>query len=235
MARIWDKYVSDLDRQVYQASGFAGKRMGFGNRPAIVVIDVQYRTVGEDKPILESIKVWPTSCGDTAWKAVRNIKMLLDVARPKKIPVIYANVERASEFEVGRWKDKIPGMTDAIHRTQQKGVMNVEEVAPQPGDIMVSKRYASAFFGTPLMTFLNQLDVDTVVLTGCTTSGCVRATTIDAFSFAFKVAVPEDCVYDRGEVTHALNLFDINSKYADVIPAEEVKNYLLSLPERTTK
>lgn len=230
--RIWDAYNTDLDRKVYEASGFRGKRVGFGNRPAILVIDVQYRTVGEDKPILESIKVWPTSCGETAWKAVRKIQSLLGVAREKKVPILYANVERKSEFEVGRWKDKIPGLTDAIHRTEQRGVRNVEEIAPQPGDIVISKRYASAFFGTPLMTFLNQLDTDTLIITGCTTSGCVRATVLDAFSYAFRVIVPEDGVYDRGEVTHAINLFDINSKYGDVITTEEVIDYIRSLPER---
>lgn len=232
MSRIWDAYVSDLDRKVYEASGFRGKQVGFGNKPAVLVIDVQYRTVGEDKPILESIKTWPTSCGEVAWKAVRKIQSLLEVARGKKVPIIYANVERSSEFEVGRWKDKIPGLTAEIHRTGHSGTQVVEEVAPRPRDIIVSKRYASAFFGTPLMTYLNQLDVDTVVIMGCTTSGCVRATVIDAFSYAFKVVVPEDCVYDRGEVSHAVNLFDINSKYGDVITMEEVRDKIMSLPNK---
>jgi len=233
MERIWDEYNTDLDRHVYEASGFKGKRGGFGSKPAIMIIDVQYRTVGEDKPILESIKTWPTSCGERAWKAVRKIQSLLEVARKKKLPIIYANVERKDEFEVGRWKDKIPSMTNKIHRTEQIGVQNVAEIAPQTGDIVVSKRYASAFFGTPLMTFLNQLDADTVIITGCTTSGCVRATVLDAFSYAFKVVVPEEAVYDRGEVTHAINLFDINSKYGDVIPTNEVISYIKSLPKRT--
>ena len=82
------------------------------------------------------------------------------------------------------------------------------------------------------MVFLNQLDVDTLIITGCTTSGCVRATVLDAFSYAFKVIVPEDGVYDRGEVTHAINLFDINSKYGDVITMEEVRDTIMSLPEK---
>lgn len=230
MNKIWDAYITDLDRQVYEASGFRGKRAGFGNRSAVLVVDVQYRTAGEDKPILESLKTWPTSCGDRAWKAVRKLQVLLKAARDKKVPILYPTVERASEFDVGAWKDKVPGMTAEIHRIGHRGTQIVEEVAPQPGDIVISKRYASAFFGTPLMTYLNQLNVDTVIVTGCTTSGCVRATVLDAFSYALKVIVVEDCVYDRGEASHAINLFDINSKYGDVMSMEEVREKIMSLP-----
>lgn len=232
MERIWDEYITDLDRKVYELSGW-GKAVGFGNKPAVLVVDVQYRTVGEDKPILESMKTWPTSCGEKAWQAVRKIKILLGAARRKKMPVIYANVERASEFEVGPWADKIPSFTADIHRVGHLGTKNVKEIAPQPGDIIISKRYVSAFFGTPLMTYLNQLGVDTLIVTGCTTSGCIRGTAIDAFSYAFKVIVPEDCVYDRGEVSHALNLFDINAKYGDVITMEEVRKEIMNLAETT--
>lgn len=231
MERIWDAYITDLDRKVYDLSGW-GKSSGFGSKPAVLVVDVQYRTVGEDKPILESMKAWPTSCGERAWKAVRKIKELLEAAHQKKVPIIYANIERTGEFDAGPWKDKIPTITADMHRAGHLGTKNVEEIAPQPGDIVISKRYVSAFFGTPLVTFLNQLGVDTLVITGCTTSGCIRGTVIDAFSYAFKVIVPEDCVYDRGEVTHAINLFDINAKYADVIPMEEVRGWITSLPER---
>jgi nicotinamidase-related amidase len=230
MERIWDKYITDLDRKVYELSGW-GKAAGFGDKPALLVIDVQYRTVGEDKPILESMKKWPTSCGEKAWQAVRKIKILLEEARRNKLPVIYANVERASEFEVGPWAGKIPSFTDDIHRVGHIGTKNVEEIAPIAGEIVISKRYVSAFFGTPLMTYLNQLGVDTLIITGCTTSGCIRGTAIDAFSYAFKVIVPEDCVYDRGEVTHALNLFDINAKYGDVITMEKVREKIVSLAQ----
>jgi len=230
--RIWDQYLTELDRQVYEKAGF-GKSVGFGKRPAVIIIDVQYRTVGEEPaPILEAMNTYPTACGDRGWKAVGQIRRILDAAREKKFPVIYAVVERKDEFDTGRWKDKIPGMVGQEHRIGSRGTQIVEEIEPMPGDIIVSKRYASAFFGTPLMTYLNDLDVDTLIVTGCTTSGCVRGTVVDAFSYGFRVIVPEDAVYDRGEVSHAINLFDMKSKYADVITTDEVIQALSKLPPR---
>lgn len=228
--RTWDDYITDLDRRVYEKAGF-GSSAGFGTRPAILVIDVQYRTVGEARePILDAMDTYPTAVGERGWAAVDNIRELLEAARPKGVPVLYPVVERKDRFDTGRWKDKIPGMDSAEHRIGQRGTQIVEEVAPEPGDVVVSKRYASAFFGTPLMTYLNDLDVDTLVVTGCTTSGCVRATVMDAFSYAFRVIVPEDAVYDRGEASHAINLFDMNQKYADVLTKDEVISFLEGLP-----
>lgn len=232
MPRMWDNYLTDMDRQVYAEAGF-GKRSGFGNRPAILIIDVQYRTCGETpKPILESIKEFKTSCGETAWKAVNVIENILAVARPKGVPVIYPIVERKNRFETGRWKDKIPAMADTPSYTGSRGTQVIESIAPQPEDVIVSKRYASAFFGTPLMTYLNDLDRDSLIVTGTTTSGCVRSTVVNAFSYGFKVIVVEDGVYDRGEVTHAINLFDMDMKYADVTPSAGVIDYLKQLPDQ---
>jgi nicotinamidase-related amidase len=228
--RIWDDYITDLDRRVYEKAGF-GSSAGFGSRPAILVIDVQYRTVGEGRePILEAMDTYPTAVGERGWAAVDKIRELLEAARPKGVPVLYPVVERKDRFDTGRWKDKIPGMDSDEHRIGQRGTQIVEEVAPEPGDIVVSKRYASAFFGTPLMTYLNDLDVDTLVVTGCTTSGCVRATVMDAFSYAFRVIVPEDAVYDRGQASHAINLFDMSQKYADILTTDEVISFFDGLP-----
>ena len=228
--RIWDDYITDLDRQVYEKAGF-GSPAGFGSRPAMLVIDVQYRTVGEARePIFEAMDTYPTAVGERGWAAVDKIRELLEAARPKGVPVLYPVVERKDRFDTGRWKDKIPGMDSAEHRIGERGTQVVEEVAPEPGDVVISKRYASAFFGTPLMTYLNDLDLDTLVVTGCTTSGCVRATVMDAFSYAFRVIVPEDAVYDRGEASHAINLFDMNQKYADVVTTDEVISFFDGMP-----
>jgi len=224
--RVWDRYITERDREVYARAGF-GRKGGFGRRPGILIIDVQYRTVGErPEPILESIKTYPTSCGEAGWEAVGWIRTLLEAARPQGVPILYAVIERKDRFDAGRWKDKIPTITEASSLIGHRGTQSVEEIAPQEGDVVFSKRYASAFFGTPLMTYLNDLDVDTLIVTGCTTSGCVRATVADAFSFGFKVVVPEECVYDRGEVSHAINLFDMQSKYGDVVSSQEVITYL---------
>ena len=232
MEQIWDKYLTDLDRQVYEAAGF-GHRSGFGTKPALVIIDVQYRTCGETpRPILEAIKEYKTSCGEVGWLAVRVIEKLLAAARLRYVPVIYPVVERKDRFDTGRWKDKIPTIADPTSYIGNRGPKIIEGIEPQPGDIVVSKRYASAFFGTPLMTYLNDLDRDTLIITGATTSGCVRATVADAFSYGFHVIVVEDGVFDRGEVSHAINLFDMDQKYADVMPSATVLAYLETLPQQ---
>ena len=227
---MWEKYLTELDRQVYAAAGF-GSRAGFGTRPAILIIDVQYRTCGETpKPILEAVKEFKTSCGEAGWAAVRVIEKLLAAGRPRGVPVLYPVVERKDRFDTGRWKDKVPSIADAPSYIGNRGTEVIESIAPEPGDVVVSKRYASAFFGTPLMTYLNDLDCDTVIVTGATTSGCVRATVADAFSYGFKVVVVKEGVFDRGEVSHAINLFDMDQKYADVLPSEKVLEYLELLP-----
>jgi maleamate amidohydrolase len=226
MSRIWDKYLTDQDRQAYAKAGF-GYKSGFGARPAIFIIDVQYRTCGESpKPLLEAIDEYKTSCGEAGWAAVKVIEEILQVARPRSVPVLYPVVERKDRFDTGRWKDKIPAIASNSSYIGDRGTTVIEQIGPQPGDIVVSKRYASAFFGTPLMTYLNDLDRDTIIVTGATTSGCVRATVADAFSYGFKVIVVEDAVFDRGEVSHAINLFDMDQKYADILPSKTVIDYI---------
>jgi len=229
--RIWDRYVTQMDKEVYEKAGW-GNKVGFGTRPVIFIIDVQYRICGESpKPILEALKEYKTSCGKAGWDAIRSIERIIAVARAKKIPLIYPVVVRKDRFETGRWKDKIPAIADGASYAGSRGIEVVASITPQPQDIILSKRYASAFFGTPLITYLNDLDRDTVIITGATTSGCVRATVVDAFSYGFRVAVVEDAVFDRGEVPHAISLFDMHQKYADVVHSDEIINYLNTFPD----
>jgi maleamate amidohydrolase len=103
----------------------------------------------------------------------------------------------------------------------ERGYAFVEEIAPREGDLLIPKRHPSAFFGTPLASYLIDLGADTLLVTGCTTSGCVRGSVVDGFAYNFKVVVPHDAVYDRSGVSHAVNLFDMASKYADVMTTEE--------------
>ncbi len=225
MSRIWEDIITPEEIQIYKEAGFAGQRAGMGNSPALLIIDVQYRSVGTNVPILQSIREsgYNSSCGEMAWSSVSKIEKLLAVAREKSIPVIYAIVERSNKFDAGRWADKVPGFgTQKIHREGNRGTEIVEEIKPEENDIIISKRYPSAFFGTHLMTHLNILRVDSLIVTGCTTSGCIRATVIDAFSYGFKVIIPQECVYDRSITSHKVNLFDMNHKYADVLTVNEV-------------
>jgi len=227
--RVWDNFIPEQDINVYAKAGF-GKKSALGNRPAILVIDVQYRTVGEySEPILESMDKYPTSCGENGWKAVSKIRELIDKAREKSCPIIYAVVERKDAFDAGKWTEKLATITDDIHMTGNRGTQIVNEIAPKPGDVVISKRYASAFFGTPLVTHLNNLNVNTLIVTGATTSGCVRASVSDAFSYGYYVALDEEAVFDRGVVSHAINLFDMNQKYANVMFHTEILAYLDTL------
>ena len=190
-----------------------------------MIIDVQYRTVGtKSAPFWESIKEFPTSCGEVGWKAVANIAKLLAAFREKNWPVLYPHVSPKQTFDKGRLADKVP----AIMGIAAHGYDFVAEVAPREGDILVPKKHPSAFFGTPLASYLVEQGADTVVVTGCTTSGCVRGSVVDAFAYNFRVAVPHDAVYDRSATSHAVNLFDMAEKYADVSDTAELLGALAS-------
>lgn len=212
--RPWDGIVGEDEQRTYRAAGF-GRSSGYGKHPALLIIDVQYRTVGSTPlPFYESIKEFPTSCGEVGWAAVRHIAPLLALFRNNRWPVLYPHVAPKVGTEGGRLAEKVP----AIMNVAAKGYEFVREVAPVEGDVLLPKKHPSAFFGTALVSHLIDLGVDTLVVTGCTTSGCVRGTVVDAFAYNFKVIVPQECVYDRGASSHAVNLFDMSEKYADVAP-----------------
>lgn len=209
----WDDVIPLEERETYAIAGLGGAA-GFGKRPALLVIDVQYRSVGDrPMPIREAIKQYPTSCGEAGWHAILHIAELVQLFREKKWPVIFPHVARKIGHDHGAFSAKIPG----IMRIPPEGYYFVREVAPQPGELLLPKTQASAFFGTPLATYLIGSGIDSLVLTGCTTSGCVRASVVDACALNFKSMVPSDAVYDRSPTSHAVNLFDIASKYADVV------------------
>ncbi|MBU3730894.1 MAG: isochorismatase family protein [Beijerinckiaceae bacterium] len=217
MARPWDGIIPEEEQRAYRAAGF-GRPTGLGQKPALLIIDVQYRTVGTERaPFWEAIKEFPTSCGDVGWSAVDKISTLLALFRAKNWPVLYPHVAPKQNFDFGRLSDKVP----AIMGVAGRGYDFVEEVAPREGDILLPKKHPSAFFGTPLASYLINLGVDQLVVTGCTTSGCVRGSVVDAFAYNFRVLVPQDAVYDRSQISHAVNLFDMAEKYADVMPTDE--------------
>lgn len=196
----------------YKEAGF-GKSSGYGKRPALLVIDVQYRTTGSKSvPYETAVKEYPTAVGEDAWNAVENIQILLDSFRAKELPVLYPYVAPKQDFDEGVLGAKIPN----IMNISREGYKFPEEVAPLDGEVLIPKKHPSAFFGTPLASYLIQEGVDTLVVTGCSTSGCVRSTVVDAFSYNFKVLVPENAVYDRSPLIHDVNLFDIDQKYGDV-------------------
>src|SRR6202008_4156079 len=150
----------------------------------------------------------------------------LTVFRNNGWPVLYPYVSPKETFDRGRLSDKVP----AIMNIAQKGYEFVAEVAPREQDILLPKKHPSAFFGTPLASYLINAGADSIVVTGCTTSGCVRGTVVDGFAYNFRVLVPHDAVYDRSAVSHAVNLFDMSEKYADVMSSDEAIERLRVLP-----
>jgi maleamate amidohydrolase len=223
----WDDVIPAFERETYAIAGLGGPA-GFGKRPALLVIDVQYRSVGDKPmPIRESIKQYPTSCGEAGWDAVAQIADLIRLFRERKWPVIFPHVARKIGQDHGAFSAKIPG----IMKIPPEGYDFVREAAPEPGELLLPKTQASAFFGTPLATYLIGAGVDSLVLTGCTTSGCVRASVVDACALNFKSMVPSDAVFDRSPTSHAVNLFDIASKYADVVPTQSVMARLRALDD----
>jgi maleamate amidohydrolase len=225
----WDGIIPNAEQEAYRAAGF-GKRSGLGRRPALVIIDVQYRTVGtKPMPFAEAIKEFPTSCGEIGWAAARNIARLLMFFRERRWPVIYPYVSPKESFDKGRLSEKVP----ALMTVSRNGYDFMAEIAPADGDILLPKKHPSAFFGTPLTSYLIDLDIDTLIVTGCTTSGCVRGTVVDGFAYNFRVIVPHDCVYDRSQVSHAVNLFDMSEKYADVMSCDELMSAMRTTGQAT--
>lgn len=230
MKRPWDGIISEEEQRAYRAAGF-GKTGGCGTRPALLIIDVQYRTIGTiPKPFFEAIKEFPTSCGEVGWAAVANIQLLLGEFRERQWPVLYPHVAPKLTTDGGRLAQKVP----AIMNIPPKGYEFPPEVAPQHGDILLPKKHPSAFFATPLVSHLVDLGVDTLVVTGCTTSGCVRSSVVDAFAYNFRVLVSQDAVYDRSYVSHAVNLFDMSEKYADVATTVDVLQTLRAIDSGRT-
>ena len=232
--RIWDKFLTERDKAVFEASGY-GVQGGFGERPALLVVDVNYNFTGErPEPILDSIRRWPNSCGEEGWATIPTMQELLGAARKKGLPVIYTTGEvRPDGWDRGSWAWKNSRTSGPAPERESNldGNEILAEIAPEPQDIVIRKLKPSGFFGTNLESFLTLLAADSVVIVGTTTSGCVRATAIDAFSNNYRVAIVEDACFDRSQASHAINLCDLNAKYADVVSSGDVVRHFEGLPE----
>jgi nicotinamidase-related amidase len=227
MSHIWDDILTERDQAVIKKGGW-GKSRGLGNRPCLMIIDPQYNYIGEDKPLLEQQDQWPTGCGAEAWAGIRKIKKLIAAARSKKVPIIYTRQIQKKTLVFDGFAKKADRKGDSFLEGH-KGTQIVDEIAPLEGDLVVEKSYASAFYGTPMVSYLNGLRVDIILMTGGTTGGCVRATVVDAISRNYNVAVIENCVFDRIEISHKVSLFDMWMKYCDLISLEEALEYLAKI------
>ena len=227
--RVWDRFLTEGDR-VHVAMK-PPRTIGFGKQPALLLIDL-YRWVFGNKPerILDAIKSWPGSCGPAAWNAIPHIQTLLRTAREARIPIIH--MTGLAEAGIDGWSFRRDGdpsrLTPEAQERRRHKFDIIDEVEPLPGEAVLRKASPSAFWGTPLVAHLNQLGIDTVIACGESTSGCVRASVVDGCTYRFRMVVVEECVFDRHEACHAINLFDMNQKYADVLPLSEVLGYLRS-------
>jgi len=200
-----------------------GHKLGYGKRPAIVVVDFQIGfTAPERSPLAGNLDA-----------EVAATNKLIVAARKKNVPVIFTVVgyDPHRQDDAGLWPEKAPSL-----RLLKLGSELVDldpRLNRASEDLVIVKKYASGFFGTYLASTLTMKAVDTVVVTGCTTSGCVRATVMDALAHGFRPIIPVEAVGDRAQEPHEANLFDIGSKYGDVVPTQEVIDYFDRLPAQT--
>jgi maleamate amidohydrolase len=200
-------------------AGVWDSRLGFGEKSAIIVIDLLQGYTTEGSALYAPGVV----------ECVKEVPELLDAARAKGVPIIHTRVlYTAPNYEDGGvWIKKAPVLRDLVLGNPYAEFC--EEVVPKPGEPIIVKQYASAFFGTSLVATLNGLRVDTLIITGCTTSGCIRATAVDAVQHGYRPICVKECVGDRHDGPHEANLFDINAKYGDVISKQEALEYLNGL------
>jgi nicotinamidase-related amidase len=230
--RVWDQFLTEQDKT--HLSGRARRPVGFGQRPALLMIDL-YRGVFGDKrePLLEAIARWPGSCGPVAWDALAHAQTLLAAAREAGIPVIHSTGLAEAESGVKGFSDAklrngrpAPLLDPAVEESSRRKYELMDEVAPLPAEAVLRKASPSVFWGTPLVAHLNHLGIDTIIVAGESTSGCVRATVVDGCTYRFRMNIVEECVFDRHQAPHAINLFDMHQKYADVIGIDEALEYL---------
>ncbi len=190
-----------------------------GPRAAVLAIDLyELAYQGGPKPVEEVTKTYPSSCGINAFNAIAPTQKLLAAARAAGLPVFYSTTETREAAK--------PGVVHATNRQKVPKSADVyairPEVGPVAGDTVIFKQRASAFFGTPLIAHLTQLNIDTVIIFGESTSGCVRASTVDGYSHGYHMVMAEECCFDRAELSHKINLFDLHHKYADVMHTDDI-------------
>ena len=219
-----DHCWSDLvDRETLEIYKHYRRETYVGRRPALLAIDL-YNLVfeGGPVPVHEAAKKQPSACGVHAWNAIGPTQELLALARSHGMPVVYTTCETRKEADPTR----VRATNRELERLGEAAYDIRKEFKPEPGDLIIYKERASAFFGTPLIAHLTRMGADSVIVCGESTSGCVRASAVDAYSYGFHTVVVEECCFDRSLLSHKVNLFDLHQKYADVMRLDEVKRHL---------
>jgi len=237
--RVWDEFLAEEDRVTLKERPH--QVWGYGQRPALVLIDLYRWVFGDQRPasVLEAMPEWPGTCGPQAWDAIPHLQRLLAAARAAEIPIVHVTGLNPLDSGIAGWSNRGKRETDGyVSDPKQADKLRrrfdiVDQVAPLPGEAIIRKAAPSGFFGTLLMSHLHAHDVDGIILVGESTSGCVRATCVEGRSYRFKMTVVEECVFDRHRTAHAMNLFDMHQKYADVLGIDEVVGHLDKLAGKT--
>jgi maleamate amidohydrolase len=210
--------TAELD--IYKRQGFA-QTVGMGDAPALVIVDF---VLGFTDPAHFG--------GGNIGPAIAQTRQLLALARRRGWPVVHTRVVYADDgSNCGGFTRKVPALRGLTETSPLSQI--VAELTPVAGELVLRKHNASAFFGTELVGWLLSRRVDTLLIAGCTTSGCVRATVIDSCSHSFRTIVVEDCVGDRAQGPHEANLFDMKQKYADIMSLAEITATSQAAPKGT--
>lgn len=204
-------------KDVYREMGYEAHAIGFGERPGIIVVDFQ---TGFTDP------KYPLGGRPLVMRALQNTATLLKAARPKKVPVACCYTAYKSDRDMPYWK--IKAVVEEFRYGHPCTQLD-ERIFDSAYDFVVCKTGPSIFFNTPVVSYFIKQRVDTVIVTGCNTSGCIRGSTLDSFTYGFRTIVPEDCVGDLDEQPHRDNLRDIGRRYADISSLAEVLAYLQRL------
>lgn len=192
-----------------------GERGGFGHRPALIVVDMTLGFTDPESPL-----------GSDLDGPVEAIQKLLEAARQAEIPVVFTTVayRESDKVTAAAFIDKVPALLTLEAGSRWAKID--PRIAPRTEEPILNKLFASGFFGTGLSSLLTAAGVDTLIVTGASTSGCVRATVVDALQYGFRPVVPREAVGDRNPDAHKANLYDVDSKYGDVVSVEEILEYL---------
>src|SRR5262249_40222552 len=201
-----------------------------GDKPAVLAIDL-YRLVyeGGPRPPVETTPQHYNTCGHFAYQAIGPTKKLLAAARRAKLPIFYCTQETRPQNRP--WG---VGSTRIVRHIPPEMFAIYHEFTPEPEDVIITKQRASIFQGTPLVSHLNFLGIKSLIVCGESTSGCVRASCVDAYSLGFHVSLIEECTYDRSAIIHKVNLFDLHHKYVDVMKLDEVVAHLDGLTPKAS-
>lgn len=216
----WKDIVDEKTLDIYK---YYQREAYIGPKPALLVIDLYNLAYeGGPKPVHELVQEFPSSCGEHAWNALEDTQELIALARMNNFPIIYCTRQRDQSVSINSTHRSNPTVSSDTSTAYEIK----KELEPQPEDLVIYKGRASIFFGTPLIAYLNQLDVGSLIICGQSTSGCVRASVVDAYSYGYHSVVVEECCFDRSMLSHKVSLFDLHHKYADVMHFDEVKSLL---------